>query len=243
MTPLRRLCAVALLATAATASLIAQAHALDVTKARIVDLTHAIDANTIYWPKETKKFELMEIHKGLTQRGFFYASYRFCTPEHGGTHIDAPFHFAEAGQTAAAIPIAHLSGPAVVIDISEQASREADYTLTAADLTAWETTHDTVPPGAVVLLRTDWSRRWPDKRAYLGDDTPGDASQLHSPSYGVEAAKLLIARGVAILGVDTESIDHGPSKDFLVHRVAGAAMSWVLRMRRTWTSCRPPEPG
>ena len=110
-----------------------------------------------------------------------------------------------------------------MIDISEQAAQEPDYTLTAADVTTWEAEHGTIPKGAVVLLRTDWSRRWPDKRAYLGDDTPGDASKLHFPSYGVEAAKLLIARGVAMLGVDTASIDHGPSKEFLVHRLAGAA--------------------
>jgi len=218
-----RICAAALLAGGETASPMAQAQALDVTQAKIVDLTHPVDANTIYWPTETKKFELSEVHKGLTERGFFYASYRFCSPEHGGTHIDAPFHFAEAGQTTAAIPIEHLSGPAVVIDISEKAAREADYTLTAADVTDWEAEHGAIPKGAVVLLRTDWSQRWPDKRTYLGDDTPGDASKLHFPSYGVEAAQLLIDRGVAILGVDTASIDHGPSKDFLVHRLAGAA--------------------
>jgi kynurenine formamidase len=81
-----------------------------------------------------------------------------------------------------------------------------------------------VPRGAAVLLRTGWSARWPDRRRYFGDDTPGDASRLHFPAYGVEAARLLVEeRGVAALGLDTASLDHGPSRDFPVHRLAAAA--------------------
>ena len=87
-----------------------------------------------------------------------------------------------------------------------------------------EQAHGEIPPGAIVLLRTDWSRRWPDAREYLGDDTAGDASNLHFPGYGVEAARLLVEqRQVASLGVDTASIDHGPSTDFMVHQIAGAS--------------------
>jgi kynurenine formamidase len=202
---------------------IAQAQALEVTKAKVVDLTHPVDSNTIYWPTGTQSFERIAFHKGLTDRGFFYASYRFCSPEHGGTHIDAPFHFAERGQTTAAIPVGRLSGPGVVIDISEKAERYPDYTLSANDVSDWELAHGKIPVGAIVLLRTGWSKRWPDKRTYLGDDKPGDASNLHFPSYGADAAKTLIDRGIAVLGVDTASIDNGPSKDFLVHRMVGAA--------------------
>ncbi|MEE8253053.1 MAG: cyclase family protein, partial [Hyphomicrobium sp.] len=77
------------------------------------------------------------------------------------------------------------------------------------------------PKGALVLLRTGWSARWPDVKAYLGDDTPGDASRLSFPSYGAGAARLLIEeRQVAVLGVDTASIDYGRSGDFVVHRLA-----------------------
>ena len=88
----------------------------------------------------------------------------------------------------------------------------------------WERDHGEIPVGSIVLLRTGWSGRWPDATAYLGDDTPGDATNLHFPSYGAEAARVLVEeRGVAALGVDTASIDYGPSTDFLVHQIAAAA--------------------
>jgi len=74
-----------------------------------------------------------------------------------------------------------------------------------------------------VLLRTGWDRRWPDRKAYLGDDTPGDATRLHFPSFGAEAARFLIEqRNVGAIGVDVASIDYGQSKDFQVHRIAAA---------------------
>lgn len=200
-----------------------RAQGLDIAAAKIVDLTHTIDEDTIFWPTEQKAFELTRQFRGVTERGFFYASNRFCSPEHGGTHVDAPFHFAKGGQTVADIPIDRLVGAAVVIDVATKAAADPDYTLQPEDVTTWEKTHGKIPSGAIVLLRTGWSKRWPDKLAYLGDDTPGDAGNLHFPSYGREAARLLIERGVSVLGVDTASIDHGPSKDFPVHRVAGAA--------------------
>lgn len=225
MLPICRLsCAVLFLSAAhLTSAATPSAHAFDIGEAKIIDLTHVVDDKTIYWPTETKTFQLTEVFKGVTERGFFYAAYRFCSPEHGGTHIDAPFHFAKRGQTTAAIPIERLSGPAVVIDVTEEAAKDRDYTLTPRDISDWEEAHGKIPGGAIVLLRTGWSSRWPDRLAYLGDDTPGDASNLHFPSYGPKAAQILIERGVAVLGVDTASIDNGPSKDFLVHRIAGAA--------------------
>jgi kynurenine formamidase len=89
---------------------------------------------------------------------------------------------------------------------------------------AWEKKRGTIPGGAIVLLRTGWSKRWPDRKRYLGDDTPNDASNLHFPSYGEEAVEFLIReRRIGALGVDTASIDYGFSKDFPVHRIAADA--------------------
>ena len=197
---------------------------VDVSSARIVDLTHSFDEKTLYWPTAPSGFQLQKVHYGKTEAGLFYSAYSFCAPEHGGTHLDAPIHFAEGRWTAEQIPLERLVGHAVVLDVSTSAAKDPDYRLTAADIKAWEDRHGHIPKGAIVLLRTGWSVRWPDRKRYFGDDKPGDASNLHFPSYGKEAAELLVrTREVAALGVDTPSIDHGPSKDFIVHQIASAA--------------------
>jgi kynurenine formamidase len=190
---------------------------------RIVDLSHAFGPRTLYWPTSPTKFTLEKLASGKTEGGYFYSANSFCTPEHGGTHLDAPIHFAEKGRSVADIPLEQLVAPSAVIDISAKASADRNYRLMPEDVAAFETQHGAIARGSIVLLRTGWSRYWPDAKAYLGDDTPGDASKLSFPSYGVDAARLLIEeRGVAAVGIDTASIDYGRSTDFMVHRIAGA---------------------
>jgi kynurenine formamidase len=197
---------------------------LDLARARVVDLTHAFDATTLYWPTAPSGFKLTELHHGKTAAGFFYAANSFCAPEHGGTHMDAPVHFAEGGWSLDQVPLRQLVAPGLVVDVSRQAAVDPDHRLTVAELEAWEGRNGPIPAGGIVLLRTGWGARWPDRRRYLGDDTPGDASHLHFPSYGAEAARMLVERRRGgSLGVDTASIDHGPSKDFIVHQVTAAA--------------------
>jgi kynurenine formamidase len=196
---------------------------IDFSAYTIVDLTHPYNEKTVYWPTAPSKFRLDKLAYGKTDAGYFYAAYALSTPEHGGTHLDAPIHFSESGHTADRIPLTQLMGPAVVIDVSAQARASRDYRLTLDDVVAFEQAHGAIPANGIVLLRTDWSRNWPDAKAYLGDDRPGDASRLSFPSYGDEAARLLVEeRRVAALGVDTASIDYGRSTDFLVHRIAAA---------------------
>lgn len=201
----------------------AGAQAIELKNQRLVDLTHAFDERTIYWPTSPSRFELTELAHGETPGGYFYSSYSLCTPEHGGTHLDAPVHFSRDGRDTAGVPLEQLVGPAVVIDISGQSSRNPDYRLTREDVLAFEARHGPVPDEAIVLLRTGWSRFWPDRLAYMGDDTPGDASKLRFPGYGAAAARLLVEeRKAAVLGIDTASIDYGGSTDFVAHRIAAA---------------------
>jgi kynurenine formamidase len=189
--------------------------------ATIVDLSHAFDEKTIHWPTSPSAFKLEKLAYGETPAGFFYSSFAFCTPEHGGTHLDAPIHFSKTGRTVDQVPLRQLIAPAAVLDVSKKAEADTDYRLTADDVRAFEKRHGRIAPGTIVLLRTGWGKRWPDRKRYLGDDTPGDASHLHFPSYGQEAAELLVReRKVGALGLDTASIDYGPSTDFIVHRIA-----------------------
>ncbi len=216
---LRSLIACSLALTAASQKAVAQA--LDLSRVRIVDLTHPFDEHTIYWPTSPSGFTLERLSFGETPAGFFYAANAICAPEHGGTHLDAPIHFFQGRRTVDSIPLEQLIAPAIVIDVEARAAADPDLRLSVADVQAFEARHGRIPRGSIVLLRTGWSSRWPNRRAYLGDDTPGDASRLRFPSYGEDAARLLVeSRGVAALGADVASIDYGRSTDFIVHRVA-----------------------
>ncbi|MEM1250676.1 MAG: cyclase family protein [Acidobacteriota bacterium] len=186
-------------------------------------MSHSYGEETLYWPTDTQGFLHDELAYGPSGSGYFYSAYSLCTAEHGGTHLDAPIHFAEGGATLDAVGFDSLIAPAVVLDVTTASELDRDYRLTLEDISAWEAEHGRIPAGTAVLLRTGWSDRWPLASAYLGDDTPGDASNLHFPSFGEASARLLVEeRGVKLLGVDTASIDYGPSEDFIVHQVASA---------------------
>lgn len=186
---------------------------------RWVDLSHDFDAKTLYWPTSPSGFELTQLQHGPTPGGYFYASNSFCSPEHGGTHLDAPIHFAAEGATAERVELEHLIGPAVVIDLRARTATDPDALLLPADLETFEAASGAIAPGSIVLVHSGWSRHWPERKAYFGDDTPGDASHLHFPGISAEAARALVDRRVAAVGIDTASIDHGPSQDFMAHRV------------------------
>ena len=196
---------------------------LDLSTYRMVDLTHAYGGQTLFWPTSPARFLLQRLAYGPTEGGYFYAANTLCTPEHGGTHLDAPLHFGEGRHSTDQVPLEQLIAKAAVIDVSAQAEKDRDYRLTPADVLAFEKAHGRIAAGTIVLLRTGWSRHWPNAKAYLGDDTVGDASKLSFPSYGVDAARLLVEqRRVAVLGIDTASIDYGRSADFQVHRIVAA---------------------
>jgi kynurenine formamidase len=185
---------------------------------RWVDLTHAFDTTTVYWPTDTAGFQIEQLAYGPTEGGWFYASYAFSSAEHGGTHLDAPIHFAEGRLTNDRIPLDQLVGPAAVIDVAGRA--HPDYLVTVEDLTAWEAAHGTLPDGGILLLRTGWGDRWDDRTEYLGTSRTGPEAvpELHFPGLSPEAAQWLVDnRGVVAVGIDTPSIDYGQSQDFRAH--------------------------
>ena len=110
------------------------------------------------------------------------------------------------------------------IDISSKTSTDPDYRLKVGDVADWEQRNGPIEPGTIVLLRTGWGSRYPDRKKYFGDDTPGATDKLHFPSYSEDSARYLVSnRHAAALGVDTASIDYGQSKDFIVHQIAMSA--------------------
>ena len=183
-----------------------------------VDLTHAFSTSTVYWPTDTLGFVHDELANGPTPGGYWYSSYRYAAAEHGGTHLDAPSHFAEGRTTAEAIPLSRLIAPAAVVDVSERAT--PDYLITVADLTDWEAAHGRIDTGTILLVRTGWDARYTDRTAYLGTDLTGPDAvpALHFPGLSAEAAQWLVDnRSIAAFGLDTPSVDYGQSTDFRAH--------------------------
>ena len=190
---------------------------------KAIDLTYAFEKDTIYWPTD-KSFQWERTHWGPSAGGYWYASATFAASEHGGTHLDSPIHFGEGQATADQIPLTKLIGPAVVVDVQKACARDRDYQLRTEDLEAWERAHGRIPDGAIVVMRSGWGRFWPDQKAYLGSDKPGDTANLHFPGVSRAAAEWLVAhRKVSGVGVDTASLDPGPSRDFMAHRVLNGA--------------------
>lgn len=187
----------------------------------LVDLSHPYDESTLFWPT-SDTFRLERVSEGMTPGGYYYAANNLFTAEHGGTHIDAPVHFAAGKQTVDRIPLERLLGPAVVIDVTRQAAADADYQVTVADLEEAERQDGAIPADAIVLLRTGFSQRWPDAERYLGTAERGEAavSGLHFPGLHPDAARWLVAnRRIRAVGIDTASIDHGQSTQYESHRV------------------------
>ncbi|MFM8579786.1 MAG: cyclase family protein [Planctomycetaceae bacterium] len=186
---------------------------------RWIDLTHPFDATTVYWPTE-KGFVLDRGPSGVTPRGYFYSANRFEAAEHGGTHIDAPIHFHADGHAVDQVEIDRLVGEAVVVDVSQACSRDVDYQVTADDLVAWERRSQRRLSDVIVILRTGLARHWPDRLRYLGTEGEGPAAvaSLHFPGLAPEAATWLVTeRRPKAVGIDTASIDHGPSTHFGAH--------------------------
>jgi len=190
-----------------------------------IDLSHDFSVETIYWPT-ARRFELAEVAHGMTGRGYFYASNDYSASEHGGTHIDAPIHFAEGKRTVDEIPLGQLMGMAVVVDVSEAALADRDYLVSVSDFERWEAQHGRLADGQIVFLRTGYGRFWPDPEKYMGTSERGDSAvaKLHFPGLSPEAARWLVEnRSISAVGLDTPSIDYGQSTLFEAHRTLFAA--------------------
>ena len=188
---------------------------------RVVDLTHAFDVNSVYWPT-AQPFKLETDFEGMTEKGYFYSAYRYSAAEHGGTHLDSPVHYAKGRYTVDEIPLQQLMGAAIVIDVTTQCAANPDYLVSVADFENWERRNGRIPQGTIVLLRTGFGKFYPDRRKYLGTDERGDqaVSKLHFPGLDPAAARWLTQnRSIKAIGLDTASIDHGQSTLFESHRI------------------------
>ena len=187
----------------------------------LIDLSHDYSDQTVFWPT-AESFKLEKVADGVTEQGYYYAANNFATSEHGGTHIDAPIHFAKGHWAVDEIPLDRLVGDAIVVDVTAAAANQPDYRVTTDDFTAWERSNGEIQAGAIVLIRTGYSKFWPDASRYLGtaERGTGAVAKLHFPGLHQDAARWLAeTRKVKAVGLDTASIDYGQSTMYESHRM------------------------
>ncbi len=182
----------------------------------VVDLTHSLNANVPTY--ELSEHSLYRERTIATMDKDGYFARQICLPEHYGTHLDAPAHFVHGLWTVDQIPPERLVAPLVILNMQSKVAKNPDYQIRVDDIADWEQDHGHIPQGAVVIANTGWSSRWNSEKDYRNADAQGT---MHFPGYSTDSARFLVeGRTVIGIGIDTLSIDYGPSKDFPVHRYA-----------------------
>ncbi len=205
--------------------------------AGVVDLTHSVSEKDPNWEGTSESPYKVKQVASFEKEGYFARS--ISLPEHFATHIDAPAHFTRGVWTVDQIPPQRLVAPLVVIDVHGKAASNADYQVSLDDLALWEHDNGQVPPGAVVMARTGWAARWDSMKEYRNAD---DKGVMHFPGFALDTVKFLVqARKIAGLGIDTMSVDYGPSKDFPVHHFT--AHSDVYHLENVANLGETPEAG
>jgi kynurenine formamidase len=191
----------------------------------VVDLTHTLSPKFPIYPAPGITFPMKMAAVAVVEKNGFFTN-KWELGEHTGTHLDAPAHFIAKGKTADTLPIENFIVPAAVIDLRERAKKDADAMLTVDDLKAWEKQHGELPEGAAVLLYSGWDAKTGDSKEFLGLDT---TQTLHFPGFSPEACEFLVKeRRISGAGVDTLSLDVGPSKEFKAHKAILGAGKWGL---------------
>jgi kynurenine formamidase len=186
----------------------------------VIDLGHPLRDSDPSWDG-TRAFE----REGTPLNG------RFESQEHFGTHLDAPSHFGGAWTTDQ-IPVDRLVRPGVAINVT---GKPEDYRISVADVKAWESRHGAIPEGAVVFFATGWDARWPDRKAYINERR----GVKHFPGLSTELGHYLVERGVAGIGIDTASIDYGPSEKYETHNITNPANIYHIENARNLTKLPP----
>jgi kynurenine formamidase len=183
---------------------------------KVADLTHPLDDHSPYWPEGVTASPFhARVVATIEHDGYFARALEL--PEHFGTHMDAPVHFDPQGASVDQIPVEKFLSAAIVVDVRAGASSNPDYRVTGSDLENWVKAHGPMPRGCLVLIRTGWASRWPSQKEYMNQDAQG---VLHFPGLSLEAARYLLDHALPVaIGIDTASIDYGPSKDFEVHHL------------------------
>ncbi|XP_035695432.1 isatin hydrolase-like [Branchiostoma floridae] len=187
---------------------------------RLIDLTWTLKAGIPVHPF-FPPYQFTIVYRDDHPGGYYLESNEIAMNEHTGTHIDAPAHFARGAWRLDQIPLGHLTGPGVMIDVRDRIGDNTDYAVTAQDLQDWEREYGHIPEGGIIMLRSGWGEQFYEEGPvpYLGVGQKND-SLLHSPGLHPDAAQWLVDnRDVKVIGFDTVSADTGDSKTCPTHKI------------------------
>lgn len=177
---------------------------------KVSDLTHELSESfpTFFGEQQFFANKLFDYQKDK------FNLYELRVNEHTGTHVDAPLHFSEDGQSVAEIPVSSLIAPLAIVDIRAKAAENADAQVTPDDLKAWIAANGAIPDGACVAMLSGWDKHVASPKFR----NPDDKGVMHFPGFHVEAAAMLIEEAKVVgIAVDTLSLDFGASPDFATH--------------------------
>jgi kynurenine formamidase len=182
---------------------------------KYVDLTHSFSPTIAVWPgfgnakfKPTTAGADMPGYISIGEEfeygkhGFIATAYEIPTDQYG-TQLDPPAHWEEYGATISDLPATYAVRPLVVIDIHAKVAQDEGYHCSVEDIKAWESKYGRIPAGSVVMVRSDWHKRWEDTARYNKKPFPG---------VGLDALKFLhLERNILFHGHEPLDTDTTPT--------------------------------
>ncbi|VVC97756.1 unnamed protein product [Leptidea sinapis] len=184
-----------------------------------IDLSHPFDGNTIYWPNKQSFVYSKKVIKEMDD-GTTYAENEFATSEHGGTHLDAPYHFNEKGERVGLISLEKLIVPLIIADVSSQVNDDPNFVLYKHHLD--HMINDNFGKPCVIVFKFGWSKFIHNRQQYLG---LGANNTLNFPGVSAEVMEWITSsyKNIVGVGVDVSSVDPGSSTSFSAHKIGAAA--------------------
>ena len=146
--------------------------------AKYVDLTHTLTPSIPVWKgfgpstfEPTVHPETGKPYK-YEEDGFEATHYNLSTDQFG-TQLDPPAHWAPEYPSIDELPATYAIRPLVVISIVDQVTKNPGYHLQVSDIERWEFKHGRIPEGSVVMVRSDWSKEWPNQELATRKVFPG----------------------------------------------------------------------
>jgi kynurenine formamidase len=137
------------------------------SKARYIDLTHHITPGMPVWKGfgPARFSATVDPATGTAytyaKDGFEATAYQLSTDQFG-TQLDPPAHWAPEYPGIDELPPTYAVRPLAVISIVPQVAKDPTYALQVSDIRAFERQNGRIPRGSVVMVRSDWSKKWTD---------------------------------------------------------------------------------